>query len=299
MIYWTFHLKPWIKDSYSGSGKNSINVQKRRCERLSKLGVCDYVLLSLFFKHRRSLRILFAFYVCYQIEKYSNTAKMPEAYQFSIILHFVYIIIYTYRYVRRVNIFMFTYTHHTLLLCMMVKIKIFCIHVVESNSFDTHHIEATDSFNETLKWGSKCLQIHFSRKIQNLLSLWMVVSCDSILSLIRAQNVYKMNGEGWCHSMEIPLLRAKNLLKTFRPNRLFNENSLPVTIWKHSILHQLSAFSLHFVHYVILVPLSMSFYLFFISLICIFQLCFCCRRRCCCWLFFYSCCRCCRGCFIL
>lgn len=181
---------------------------------------------------------------------------------------------------------MFTYTHHTLLLCMMVKIKIFCIHVVESNSFDTHHIEATDSFNETLKWGSKCLQIHFSRKIQNLLSLWMVVSCDSILSLIRAQNVYKMNGEGWCHSMEIPLLRAKNLLKTFRPNRLFNENSLPVTIWKHSILHQLSAFSLHFVHYVILVPLSMSFYLFFISLICIFQLCFCCRRRCCCWLFF-------------
>lgn len=96
MIYWTFHLKPWIKDSYSGSGKNSINVQKRRCERLSKLGVCDYVLLSLFFKHRRSLRILFAFYVCYQIEKYSNTAKMPEAYQFSIILHFVYIIIYTY-----------------------------------------------------------------------------------------------------------------------------------------------------------------------------------------------------------
>lgn len=251
------------------------------------------------FKHRRSLRILFAFYVCYQIEKYSNTAKMPEAYQFSIILHFVYIIIYTYRYVRRVNIFMFTYTHHTLLLCMMVKIKIFCIHVVESNSFDTHHIEATDSFNETLKWGSKCLQIHFSRKIQNLLSLWMVVSCDSILSLIRAQNVYKMNGEGWCHSMEIPLLRAKNLLKTFRPNRLFNENSLPVTIWKHSILHQLSAFSLHFVHYVILVPLSMSFYLFFISLICIFQLCFCCRRRCCCWLFFYSCCRCCRGCFIL
>lgn len=114
----------------------------------------------------------------------------------------------------------------------------------------------------------------------------MVVSCDSILSLIRAQNVYKMNGEGWCHSMEIPLLRAKNLLKTFRPNRLFNENSLPVTIWKHSILHQLSAFSLHFVHYVILVPLSMSFYLFFISLICIFQLCFCCRRRCCCWLFF-------------
>lgn len=45
---------------------------------------------------------------------------------------------------------------------MMVKIKIFRIHVVESNSFDAHHIEATDSFNETLKWGSNRLQIHTS-----------------------------------------------------------------------------------------------------------------------------------------